>query len=87
VPKFKTNDEPLLYVSFGSLASGDADLLKRLIVHWQAGGQGHGQLRHESDHRQEDKKMKAKSKDMREQKGPAKAARVIDGLMRHRKAA
>ena len=33
VPKFKkNNDKPLLYVSFGSLGSGDVDLLKRLIV-------------------------------------------------------
>ncbi len=32
VPKFKANnDKPLLYVSFGSLGSGDTDLLKRLI--------------------------------------------------------
>jgi UDP:flavonoid glycosyltransferase YjiC (YdhE family) len=38
-----------------------------------------------------DRKMKAKlkkaSKDMRGRKGPAKAARVIDGLMRRKKAA
>ena len=33
VPRFKANnDKPLLYVSFGSLGSGDVDLLKRLIV-------------------------------------------------------
>jgi MGT family glycosyltransferase len=33
VPKFKANDgKPLLYVSFGSLGSGDVDLLKRLIA-------------------------------------------------------
>jgi MGT family glycosyltransferase len=33
VPRFKTNnDKPLLYVSFGSLGSGDTDLLKRLIA-------------------------------------------------------
>ena len=33
VPRFKANDDkPLLYVSFGSLGSGDVDLLKRLIV-------------------------------------------------------
>ena len=33
VPKFKkNNDKPLLYVSFGSLGSGDVDLLKRLIT-------------------------------------------------------
>ena len=33
VPKFKANnDKPLLYVSFGSLGSGDTDLLKRLIA-------------------------------------------------------
>jgi len=33
VPAFKANnDKPLLYVSFGSLGSGDTDLLKRLIV-------------------------------------------------------
>jgi MGT family glycosyltransferase len=32
VPRFKANnDKPLLYVSFGSLGSGDTDLLKRLI--------------------------------------------------------
>ena len=32
VPEFKANkDEPLLYVSFGSLGSGDTDLLKRLM--------------------------------------------------------
>jgi MGT family glycosyltransferase len=32
VPTFKANnDKPLLYVSFGSLGSGDTDLLKRLI--------------------------------------------------------
>jgi MGT family glycosyltransferase len=32
VPQFKANnDEPLLYVSFGSLGSGDTDLLKRLM--------------------------------------------------------
>jgi UDP:flavonoid glycosyltransferase YjiC (YdhE family) len=38
-----------------------------------------------------DRKMKAKlkktSKDMRSRKGPAKAAKVIDGLMRRKKAA
>jgi MGT family glycosyltransferase len=33
VPRFKANnDKPLLYVSFGSLGSGDVDLLKRLIA-------------------------------------------------------
>jgi MGT family glycosyltransferase len=33
VPTFKANnDRPLLYVSFGSLGSGDTDLLKRLIA-------------------------------------------------------
>ena len=33
VPRFKANnDKPLLYVSFGSLGSGDTDLLKRLIA-------------------------------------------------------
>ena len=33
VPTFKANnDKPLLYVSFGSLGSGDTDLLKRLIT-------------------------------------------------------
>src|SRR4029079_219974 len=33
VPKFKkNNDKPLLYVSFGSLGSGDTELLKRLIA-------------------------------------------------------
>jgi len=33
VPKFKANNGmPLLYVSFGSLGSGDTDLLKRLIA-------------------------------------------------------
>jgi MGT family glycosyltransferase len=33
MPKFaKNNDKPLLYVSFGSLGSGDVDLLKRLIT-------------------------------------------------------
>ena len=33
VPRFrKNNDKPLLYVSFGSLGSGDVDLLKRLIT-------------------------------------------------------
>jgi MGT family glycosyltransferase len=33
VPKFKkNNDKPLLYVSFGSLGSGDTQLLKRLIA-------------------------------------------------------
>jgi MGT family glycosyltransferase len=33
VPTFKANnDKPLLYVSFGSLGSGDTDLLKRLIA-------------------------------------------------------
>ena len=33
VPRFKANnDKPLLYVSFGSLGSGDIDLLKRLIA-------------------------------------------------------
>ena len=33
VPEFKTNsDKPLLYVSFGSLGSGDTGLLKRLIA-------------------------------------------------------
>jgi len=32
VPQFKANnDKPLLYVSFGSLGSGDTDLLKRLM--------------------------------------------------------
>ena len=32
VPTFKANnDKPLLYVSFGSLGSGDTDLLKRII--------------------------------------------------------
>ena len=32
VPTFKANnDKPLLYVSFGSLGSGDTELLKRLI--------------------------------------------------------
>lgn len=32
VPEFKANnDKPLLYVSFGSLGSGDTDLLKRLM--------------------------------------------------------
>ena len=32
VPRFEANnDEPLLYVSFGSLGSGDTDLLKRLM--------------------------------------------------------
>jgi UDP:flavonoid glycosyltransferase YjiC (YdhE family) len=32
IPEFKANnDKPLLYVSFGSLGSGDVDLLKRLI--------------------------------------------------------
>jgi MGT family glycosyltransferase len=32
VPEFKANgDKPLLYVSFGSLGSGDTELLKRLI--------------------------------------------------------
>ncbi len=33
IPKFKANGgKPLLYVSFGSLGSGDTDLLKRLIT-------------------------------------------------------
>ncbi len=33
VPTFKTNnDKPLLYVSYGSLGSGDVDLLKRVIM-------------------------------------------------------
>ncbi|MCK4869025.1 MAG: glycosyl transferase family 1, partial [Alphaproteobacteria bacterium] len=33
VPEFKANnDKPLLYVSFGSLGSGDTDLLKRLMT-------------------------------------------------------
>lgn len=33
IPEFKANnDKPLLYVSFGSLGSGDVDLLKRLIT-------------------------------------------------------
>jgi MGT family glycosyltransferase len=33
VPTFKTNnDKPLLYVSYGSLGSGDVDLLKRVIT-------------------------------------------------------
>jgi MGT family glycosyltransferase len=33
VPKFKANDDkPLLYVSYGSLGSGDVDLLKRLVA-------------------------------------------------------
>ncbi|WP_148254787.1 nucleotide disphospho-sugar-binding domain-containing protein [Aidingimonas lacisalsi] len=33
IPEFKqNNDGPLLYVSFGSLGSGDTDLLKRLIA-------------------------------------------------------
>ena len=33
VPRFKTNnDKPLIYVSFGSLGSGDVDLLKRVIA-------------------------------------------------------
>lgn len=33
IPQFKANnDKPLLYVSFGSLGSGDVDLLKRLIT-------------------------------------------------------
>jgi MGT family glycosyltransferase len=33
VPAFKTNnDKPLLYVSYGSLGSGDVDLLKRVIM-------------------------------------------------------
>ena len=33
VPRFKANnDKPLLYVSFGSLGSGDTELLKRLIA-------------------------------------------------------
>ncbi len=32
LPEFKSNqDKPLLYISFGSLGSGDTDLLKRLI--------------------------------------------------------
>jgi MGT family glycosyltransferase len=179
VPKFKkNNDKPLLYVSFGSLGSGDVDLLKRLIVtlgklpvralvnvgdyieqyeyvpsnvhiaKWfpqpsvipqvdaviHHGGNnsfteclyfgkpaiimpyvwdghdnatrvqetGHGFKLDRYNWTDEDmadritrmitdKKMKAKlkktSKDMRKQKGPAKAAKVIDGLMRRRKAA
>ena len=33
VPRFKANrDEPLLYVSFGSLGAGDTELMKRLIA-------------------------------------------------------
>jgi MGT family glycosyltransferase len=33
VPRFKANnDKPLIYVSFGSLGSGDVDLLKRVIA-------------------------------------------------------
>lgn len=33
IPAFKANgDKPLLYISFGSLGSGDTDLLKRLIA-------------------------------------------------------
>ena len=33
MPAFTANnDKPLLYVSFGSLGSGDVDLLKRLIA-------------------------------------------------------
>ena len=33
IPTFKANnDKPLLYVSFGSLGSGDVDLLKRLVT-------------------------------------------------------
>ncbi|QJP09554.1 nucleotide disphospho-sugar-binding domain-containing protein [Pseudomonas multiresinivorans] len=33
IPQFKAhNDKPLLYVSFGSLGSGDVDLLKRLVT-------------------------------------------------------
>ncbi len=33
VPQFgKNNDKPLLYISFGSLGSGDTDLLKRIIT-------------------------------------------------------
>lgn len=33
VPRFKANDDqPLLYVSFGSLGAGDTELLKRLIA-------------------------------------------------------
>jgi len=33
VPRFrKNNDKPLIYVSFGSLGSGDVDLLKRVIA-------------------------------------------------------
>ncbi|MCG8358066.1 MAG: glycosyltransferase, partial [Kiloniellales bacterium] len=33
VPRFKANDDkPLLYISYGSLGSGDVDLLKRVIA-------------------------------------------------------
>lgn len=179
VPKFKKNsDKPLLYVSFGSLGSGDVDLLKRLIVtlgklpvralvnvgdyidqytdvppnvhigKWfpqpsviplvdaaiHHGGNnsfteclyfgkpaiimpyvwdghdnatrvqetGYGfkldrykwtdaEMADRINTMLTDKKMKAKlkktSKDMRRQKGPAKAAKVIDGLLRRKKAA
>jgi MGT family glycosyltransferase len=179
VPKFKkNNDKPLLYVSFGSLGSGDVDLLNRLIVtigklpvralvnvgdyidqysdvppnvhiaKWfpqpsvipqvdaviHHGGNnsfteclyfgkpaiimpyvwdghdnatrveetGHGfkldryewtdaDMADRITRMLTDKKMKAKlkktSKDMRGKKGPAKAAKVIDGLIRRKKAA